>query len=217
MLLSDIEIREALKKKELAIDPFSEQSLQPASYDLRVGKRVLLSGEEKEIDLENRGSITLKAGQFGLLTSLERIRMPNIMAAHIGMKSYYIRKGLILLAGLQIDPGWEGYLVLGVYNASPRSLTLEYQSPICTIDIYRLSVPVLHSFETGEEQKMGLIPRIDKDYLRTLETETLSEMSESVRRLSENVGRMSDIMYKIVVPLIVGIYGVILGAFFFAR
>jgi len=30
------------------------------------------------------------------------------------MKSYYVRKGIVLLAGLQIDPGWDGYLVLGV-------------------------------------------------------------------------------------------------------
>jgi hypothetical protein len=137
-----------------------------------------------------------------LLTTLEKITLSNDIVGHIGMKSYYIRKGLILLAGLQIDPGWDGYLVLGMYNASPRSITLDYQSPICTVDFYKLTVPASEPFRTGDEQRAGLIPKVDKDYLRTLETQTLSEMSESVRRLSESVNTLTTITYKVVIPIL---------------
>jgi dCTP deaminase len=217
MLLSDTEIRDALKKKRIVIEPFNESSLQPASYDLRVGKRLLVSGNEIEIDMENKHSTTLKAGQFALLTTLEKVTLTNDVAAHIGMKSYYVRKGIILLSGLQIDPGWDGFLVLGMYNASPRSITLDYQSTVCSIDFYSLAVPASQTFRTNEEQGSGTIPKMDKDYLRTLETSTLSEMSESVRHLSENVGRLSGIMYKVIVPLIVGIYLAILVGLFFVK
>jgi dCTP deaminase len=195
-----------MKEGKIIIEPFHELSLQAASYDLRVGKKVLISGMEAEIDLEEKRSITLKAGCFALMTTLERIALSTEIVGHIGMKSYYIRKGLILLAGLQIDPGWDGYLVLGMYNASPRNITLDYQSPICTVDFYGLTVPASKPFITGEEQKAGQIPRIDKDYLRTLETQTLSEMSESVRQLSANVAQMSRTLKWYVIPLIVGIY-----------
>lgn len=203
MLLSDVEIRNEMEKKTIIIDPFNEQSLQPASYDLRIGKRALISGMENEIDLEKRLSFTIKAGDFALLTTLEKITLSNNIVCHIGMKSYYIRKGLILLSGLQIDPGWDGYLILGMYNASPRNLTLDYQSTICTIDFYGLTVPASEAFITGTELKAGLIPRVDKDYLRTLETQTLSEMSESVRQLSENVNMLTRIIYKFVTPLLI--------------
>ena len=78
MLLSDVEIRDAMKKKKLIIDPFNEPNLQPASYDLRVGKRALVSGMENEIDLESRRSFTLKAGDFALMTTLESARYTQI-------------------------------------------------------------------------------------------------------------------------------------------
>ena len=217
MLLSDLEIREAIKEGNLTIGNFTDSSLQPASYDLRVGKYVLISGKEKEIDLEKEGSFTIKAGQFALIISYENIKLSNSLVGHIGMKSYYIRKGLILLAGLQIDPGWEGSLVLGMYNASPRSITLDYQGSICTVDFYRLSVPASKGFLSSDEQKAGLIPKMDKDYLRTLESQTLSEMSESVRHLSENVGRLSNMTYNVLIPLIIGLYLAIFTAFFLIR
>ena len=95
---------------------------------------------------------------------------------------------------------------MGIYNASPRSITLDYQGSICTIDFYRLAAPASGGLQSGEEQKEGKIPKVDKDYLRTLETETLSEMSESVRRLSENVSTLTTITYRIVVPMLVGIF-----------
>lgn len=210
MLLSDEEIRDAMKKERIVIEPFHKPSLQPASYDIRIGKRVLVSGMENEIDLEKKRSVTLKAGDFALMTTLERIMLSKDVVGHIGMKSYYVRKGLILLAGLQIDPGWDGYLVLGMYNASPRNLTLDYQSPIATVDFYGLAVPVSEPFLTSDEQKTGLIPQVDKDYLRTLETQTLSEMSESVRQLSASVKTLTTITYKITIPILLLILGSVL-------
>lgn len=84
MLLSDVEIRQAMTQERVRIEPFHEPSLQPASYDLRVGKRMLVSGVMEEIDMERKRTVTLKAGQFGLLTSFERIGLSDDVAAHIG-------------------------------------------------------------------------------------------------------------------------------------
>jgi len=39
-------------------------------------------------------------------------------AAHTGMRSYYVRKGIAILSGIQIDPGWDAPLVLGLANLS---------------------------------------------------------------------------------------------------
>jgi hypothetical protein len=144
----------------------------------------------------------LKAGAFALMTTLERICLSKEIAAHIGMKSYYVRKGLVLLAGLQVDPGFDGHLVLGMYNASPRTITLDYQGYICSVDFYHLAVPASRAFQTPEEFQTGTIPRVDKDYLRTLETQTLSDMSESVRQLSASVHTLTTVTYKVILPLL---------------
>ncbi len=47
MILVDDEIREAIKAGEIELSDFSEECLQPASYDLRVGEEgfVLSTGK----------------------------------------------------------------------------------------------------------------------------------------------------------------------------
>jgi hypothetical protein len=77
--------------------------------------------------------------------------------------------------------------VIGLYNASPRGLTIEYLAPFCTVEFHRLACPAQSPFKPGPGQKQGSIPRADKDYLRTLETENLSQMSQSLRALSTTV------------------------------
>lgn len=222
MLMTDGEIREALASQKLVIENFSPEFLEPASYDMRIGKKALLTSVDDEINLEEKGSVTLKAGAFALITTYEKVKLSNTIAGHIGIKSYYTRKGIVILAGLQIDPGFEGALVLGIYNASPRSLTLDYLAAFCTVEFHQLTKPVLKPYTPGEEQKRGDIPRADKDYLRTLETQTLSEMSEALRQMTMNVGdltatvkTLSRIVYAVVIPLLLAIIATILGLPYF--
>jgi dCTP deaminase len=192
MLMKDGEIKAAMKSGKLRIANFSESSLEAASYDMGFGSRLLVSGNDTEIDLAQKTSATLKPGEFALVTTHENLHLAHDIAGHIGVKSYYTRKGIVVLSGLQIDPGFEGVLVIGMYNASPRSLTLEFSAPFCTVEFYQLTRPVEKPFLPGSEQKDGKIPRVDKDYLRTLETESLSEMAESMRQLTQNVASLGQ-------------------------
>lgn len=212
MLLGDSEIRAAMDAGDLVIEEFSADSLQPASYDLRVGEKLLASHSDREINLRERGSARIRAGEFALLNTFERLELSSRMAASIGIRSYYTRKGLILLAGSQVDPGYEGYLTLGVYNASPRDFTLEYREPFSTIEFHRLNQPVERPYQSTTAQQAPDIPKEDKDYLRTLETESLSEMSESVRQLSENMQTLTTVTYRVVLPLLVLIFGSVVAS-----
>ena len=47
MLLSDRSIREALKAKKIVIDPWDESMLQPASVDLRLGRKLCIFRSSK--------------------------------------------------------------------------------------------------------------------------------------------------------------------------
>jgi dCTP deaminase len=192
MLMTDGEIRAAMQSGKLGIENFSETNLEAASYDMRFGDRLLISSNDIEIDLSQKTSARLKPGEFALVTTFENIRLAHDIAGHIGVKSYYTRKGIVVLSGLQIDPGFEGVLVIGMYNASPRSLTLEYLAPFCTVEFHQLAKPAQMPFVSGAEQKEGKIPRVDKGYLRTLETESLSELAQSIRQMTQNVASLSQ-------------------------
>jgi len=230
-LLTRNEIQEAIKDGEIEIDPFDEQEcLQPASYDMRVGNRAIvaksLTLEElrkrvdrdvvKELQVDQERSIGIPAGGFALITTLERIKLSPRYAGHIGIRSYYTRKGLVLLSGLQIDPGFDGVLVLGISNLSPRTLTVEYKDPFCTIEIHRLNVPVdrPYSGKYMAEQREGKIPASDKDYLRTIETMSISDLTQALLTLSDNVNTMTRQLRLFWIPLAIVVIAAILSIIF---
>lgn len=206
-ILTDVEIKSAITAGEIAIEPLDEvHGLQPASYDVRLGKKAIITrtvsleelkgkvqkGEVKEINIEKEGSITVPGGAFALVTTLERIKLGRRYAGHIGMRTYYTRKGLVILSGLQIDPGWDGVLVLGLANLSPRSLTLDYSDHLCTIEIHRLNVDAgIYKGTYMAEQREGRIPSADKDYLRTIETMSVSDLTKALIDLSQGVSYLS--------------------------
>ena len=208
-LLTDGEISEAIEKGEISIDPFDgDHSLQAASYDLHIGKNALITKsvkleelkkqveEEaiKDIDVEKERSIAIPGGALALVTTSERIRLDDAHAGHIGMSSYYVRKGLTLLSGLQIDPGWDGHLVLGLSNLSPRTVILDYGDRLCSIEIHRLAKSAERPYDGRymEEQREGRIPRSDKDYLRTIETMSVSDLTHALIALSGSVESLGN-------------------------
>ena len=203
-LLTDIEIREAKERDDIDIDPFDEKKcLKGSSYDLRLGKRGIISRsvtleqlkarvqaeELKEINIEKEESISIPGGAFALINTLERIKLSEMYAGHIGMRSYYVRKGLALLSGLQIDPGWDAPLVLGLANLSPRTITLDYGDFLCSIEIHRLNREAGQTYEGPymAQQREGRIPTADKDYLRTIETMSVTDLTRALIDLSSSI------------------------------
>lgn len=211
-MMTDADIKAAMQDSQLIIENFSQASLQASSYDARVGNRALIGGTDTEIDIAQKGSVTIRPGEFVLIVTREKFKLKPIITGHLGIRSYYRRKGLVLLAGLQIDPGFDGHLVIGGFNAAPRRLTLDYESPFVTVEFHKLSGrPVEQPFVSGDEQKTGHIPRMDKDYLRTLETQSLSDVAEELRNLTRNVGAMQNQLKYFYAPIVTGTFIAVIG------
>ena len=90
MLLNDEQIR-ALAEDEasgMVIRPFELNRLQGASYDLQVGKRLLISGDDRESDLSEVGAIALQPGDFAVTVTDEYLEIPQDMVLNIGSKTY---------------------------------------------------------------------------------------------------------------------------------
>jgi hypothetical protein len=74
-----------------------------------------------------------------------------------------------------VDPGGEGYLRFGLYNAFPRKITLDYDDEICMIEFHNLAHAATKPDPRNEDLIQGKIPEMDRQFLRTLETTSLSE------------------------------------------
>ena len=63
------------------------------------------------------------------------------------------------------------------------------------------------------EQREGRIPASDKDYLRTIETMSISELTEALLTLSRNVNTMATQIKLFWIPLILVLIAAVLSFF----
>ena len=194
MLLADMHIQALIDDEEsgLIMRPFESDRLQGASYDLRIGKRLLISGEDRESDLSEVGAVALMPGDFAVIVSDEYFEIPQNIVINIGPKTYLTKKGVILQAGMQIDPGFKGHLILGLYNSSPRKYVIEHLGDLCSIQFFKLKENAKKVFKECPDYIRGEFPREMKDYLYSLETKSLTSLGEDVRALTKNIGGMSE-------------------------
>src|SRR5206468_12124299 len=129
-VLSDREIKRRVGAGDLLIEPFDETLIQPASYDLRLGSKLLASplsptvlGAKIELD-KNLPSYAIQSGQMVSVLSEEILRLPLDLCASFGIRSAFSRRGIDDFGGLQLDPGWKGRLLLNLLNVGPEAVTI---------------------------------------------------------------------------------------------
>lgn len=72
------------------------------------------------------------------MTVREMMRVGARFAAQIGLRSGLARKGLALLAGPQVDPGFRGRLHVALVNLSPVEISIAYGEPLITMMFHDL-------------------------------------------------------------------------------
>lgn len=216
MILTDRDIEEACKKQEIVIDPFESNQVQGATYDFRVGKQGATTSSKKIVNIEDEGYLLLKPGDFAIVVVLEQLRLSPQHVGRFGLRSKYARKGLIATTGPQIDPGYDGRLILGLTNLTPKAVSLPYKDDLVSVEFHRLEKPSTKPYSGPYQKKYELGPE-DIENIVEAEAMTLSEVLTTLTSLSKNVGALtSDVrMMKWIIPIIVaigmGVIGVIIA------
>lgn len=169
MVLSDYTIREEIEQGRLVIDPFDDKLVQPAGYDVRLGKEFLtyLSGAQNPIveplsmNADNavhyervvcdktHPFFYLYPNGFALGTLLENLVIPNDIMAHLDGKSSLGRIGLMTrISSSNIAPGFEGKLTLELFNVTNRPIKLVPGMPIGQLYFERLDRPAQFPYGT---------------------------------------------------------------------
>lgn len=140
MILSDRSIKEKLSNGEISIEPFSDEFVQPASYDLHLDKTVLIFNTDKhdiidvkkpvddlmlKIEIDDKEGYVLKPGQFILANVTEITGVDDKHVGRLEGKSSLARMGLIIhaTAGF-LDPGNKLRLTLEIANLSPLPIRI---------------------------------------------------------------------------------------------
>lgn len=156
MILADKTIKERLQSGEISIEPFSEEFVQPASYDLHLDSSILVFNTEKhslidvkkpvedlmlKIDIDDKSGYVLKPLEF-ILTNV--VEITGVDSRHVGRlegKSSLARMGLIIhaTAGF-LDPGNKLRLTLEIANLSPLPIRIYAGMKIAQIAFEELDV-----------------------------------------------------------------------------
>lgn len=195
MVLPRLKILEYIKKNQIIVENFDEKCLEPASYDIRLGNEGITSSLKKKIDIIKKGYLVIEPGEFAIFLTLEYFKMPNNLVGNIGMKSKFARKGLIFMTGLQIDPGFEGYLVIRALNTGTNNIIIPREEKIGMVQFLELITPVQLSYE-GPYQKQLSIPT--EDIAQVIETEgiTMGNVIKSIQGLINSVTTLRDSQEK---------------------
>jgi len=122
MILSDRDIREAILKGEISIEPFRKENLTPNGYDLTV-KEIYVDGTTKE-------EAKIKPMTWFAISTEEYIRLKNV-TAQLWLRSSYARKGLLSSFG-KVDAGFEGCLTIACFNTY-QDMEIKRGDRICQI------------------------------------------------------------------------------------
>jgi deoxycytidine triphosphate deaminase len=134
----------------MEVGTYDLQRLRPAGYDLviaRDGGLQVPSGTDPESPRKYKKgtpypepALILRPGDFAFVATKEKLSLPWDLAANVAVKNGFARRGLLLLTGLLIDPGY-GYgesepkpLHFGIANVSRKQLVIAFDTePIASI------------------------------------------------------------------------------------
>lgn len=114
--LPDFRIRELARTKGL-IEPYNPEQLNPASYDVTLGNKILIETAQgwQEVDISIRG-FQMAPGAFVLAYTEEVVRIPNHLECTFQLKSSRGREGYEHALAGYIDPGFTGQVTLELTN-----------------------------------------------------------------------------------------------------
>lgn len=94
----------------------------------------------KRIELREGETLTIKPGEVIMGRIYERFRVPAQCAGKIEGRSSFARLGLAVhCTGDFINPGWEGFMPLQLFNAGPYAIRLTPFLDICQLMLVRVS------------------------------------------------------------------------------
>lgn len=190
-VLADHEIMEAIDDGQLVINPLNEDNIEPASVDLTLGPEAFRASDDDKQRLSEGDVLSLPAGESALVLTKETVEMGEGLAGQIGLRSSFTRRGIDLLAGPQIDPGFQGPLHVYLINLSPSDIIIEYGEPFLTVEIQELG----EDAESTYKGKYQAEPHITGDEIRDIregEGMALSEAVKAMRNMARDVNAMEE-------------------------
>lgn len=169
MALSDVDIKEYLRRGIIEIEPLDDEQIGPASIDLTLCDEWYFFNKKylgKDVDLKKvdfksafkkkrADGVQLLPGEMCLGKTLEKIKIPAFIMGKLEGRSRYARMGLVIhITAAVVQPGSNNHQILEIVNLAPFTVTLHAGMRISQILFHKLETPTSKPYS-----KFGKIAR----------------------------------------------------------
>src|SRR4030042_2384359 len=127
-ILSDLDIKKSLDKKDLSIEPFEDKNLTPNGYDLSIDE-IFIKKTNEHI---RNGIAKIPPMTWFAISTKEYIKMGEQLTSQLWIRSSYARKGIMASFG-KVDAGFHGTLTLSCFNSNDEPLQIPIGDRFCQI------------------------------------------------------------------------------------
>lgn len=150
-----------------------QQLLEPnssnASYDLRIGEEYRDHRDLGKTALSNNDKIVLQPGSAVIIETAELVQLPKSRFGQIVPKVSLLQEGLSNTSS-KIDPGYNGKLLITVFNLGKRKVSLKKGDKFCTLYVLDIKAGATPYNKPPKQiigdSKRGLFSKI-QDYIET--------------------------------------------------
>jgi len=120
-------------------------------YDFRLSQRILKARFRRpvnadELSVSERRELVVEPGEVVFVLSEERLTLPANMIAQLSPKRKLSHAGILTLGGFTIDPGYEGRLLVGLFNLSATPFDLIPGKKLVGATFHRLTAEEVGDF-----------------------------------------------------------------------
>lgn len=123
--------------QELDRDQLLSEHDTNASYDLRVGQEYRDHRDANKKDLAENGIIRVLPGATVIIQTEEFVHFPKWAFGHIVPKVSLLQKGISNTSS-KVDPGYNGPLIITVFNLGKKTVQLKRGDPFCTLYVLQV-------------------------------------------------------------------------------
>ncbi len=175
MILSDKTIMKMINEKTLTIYPITDEQIQPASVDIRLGNTFSVVDDspsgiitlEKEIQYKTITTDTylIMPGQFVLASTMEYFELPDNLTAFVEGRSSLGRMGLFIQNAGWVDPGFKGEITLELYNANRCAIELKAGRRVGQLVFAEMDYAAINPYNGKYQGQIGATgSRVFKDH-----------------------------------------------------
>lgn len=175
MILSDKTIMKMINEKTLTIYPITDEQIQPASVDIRLGNTFSIVDDspsgiitlEKEIQYKTITTDTylIMPDHFVLASTMEYFELPDNLTAFVEGRSSLGRMGLFIQNAGWVDPGFKGEITLELYNANRCAIELKAGRRVGQLVFAEMDDAAIHPYNGKYQGQTGATgSRVFKDH-----------------------------------------------------